>query len=320
MKKTTWLLLALSLVAMLLVAGCAPTTPKPSPSPSPTVAPTPTPGVAPKVVKTMVTKGQGDGEFKITIVFDKDVYSSCAENWRNWTVRVVNSQRKGGNIEVGWFAPVIVGNQIILYGWVEEVGAPVITYALRPLPDGWTGFDFAASVGNLPAAITAAGKIIADAQKVVDAVNALSAADLAAFLSVHHTEYDALLLALNAAKAAKAVLENPAATQAQINAALADLDDLDDAYQALGLQAVEIGRTTPTFAGLICSEDDAAAYKKAFGIEVTAADVVTWELSNNCAISDILGNSQCGYSGQACCVGPECEECEECDLTTGVCK
>lgn len=98
MKKTTWLLLAISLVAMLLVAGCAPTTPTPtaSPTPTPTVAPTTPPAdkECPKVVSTVVSKiyamTTSDANFKITITFNEDVYTQCADNPANWAITISN--------------------------------------------------------------------------------------------------------------------------------------------------------------------------------------------------------------------------------------
>lgn len=317
MRKSTWLLLVLALAAILLVAGCAPTGPAPTPPDENGEEPPPTPPAdtaAPKVVKTMVSRVLDPAEvgwFKITIVFDEDIYSPCAENPNNWEIRVVNSQRREGNrnirIPVGDFDGIqIVGNQIILYAWVAEEGNPVITYGLV----NYGKRRWANHVWDLDDPLR---DKIREAENIVDAVNALSAADLLAFLAAHEAEYDALLLALNAAKAALATPgtadDGPASGA------------LDLALQGLALRAVVTGVTDPPrFQGLICSQEDADEYEAAFGIEVTAADVVTWELSNNCAISDILGNSQCGYSGEACCVSPYCEECVECDLTTGVCK
>ena len=60
MKKNLWVLLALSaLIAMFVIAGCAPkpTSPTPTPTASPTVPPADT--AAPKVVSTDVYKYYG---------------------------------------------------------------------------------------------------------------------------------------------------------------------------------------------------------------------------------------------------------------------
>ena len=61
MKKNLWVLLALSaLIAMFVIAGCAPK-PTPSPTPTPTASPTVPPAdtAAPKVVSTDVYKYYG---------------------------------------------------------------------------------------------------------------------------------------------------------------------------------------------------------------------------------------------------------------------
>jgi len=105
MKKTTWLLLAISLVAMLLVAGCAPTTPKPtaSPTPTPTATPTTPPSnYCPTTVETVVTSlycgtdpnyaesasaENVKASFSILISFDKDIVL-LDDNETNWEVTV----------------------------------------------------------------------------------------------------------------------------------------------------------------------------------------------------------------------------------------
>ena len=101
MKKTTWLLLALSLVAMLLVAGCAPTTPAPteSPSPTPTVAPTapPVDDECPKPVSTVIgsTYDKDEGYvIKLTITFNEPITSGCIEDPSKWDIIVKNSDRQ----------------------------------------------------------------------------------------------------------------------------------------------------------------------------------------------------------------------------------
>jgi hypothetical protein len=115
MKKNLWVLLALSaLIAMFVIAGCAP---KPSPSPTPTPTATPTTPVdtaAPKVVSTTVYKYgaslcetcggalyeecEGYGGFKIVIDFNENIdtlMSSCLYNPSSWDVWVKNSGRYG---------------------------------------------------------------------------------------------------------------------------------------------------------------------------------------------------------------------------------
>lgn len=96
------------------------------------------------------------------------------------------------------------------------------------------------------------------------------------------------------------------------------------------------GTVTYSFAGLICSPDDADEYEDevntvdnsesggtAVGnsaVTIEYADEICWELDTDCVISDELGNGCCGYSGCDCCVEPVCEECEEyCPLGEETC-
>lgn len=125
MRKSTWLLLVLALAAILLVAGCEPTTPAPTPPENGEEPPPTTPPAdkeCPKVVKTVVNNlyESDPGWFKITITFDEDIYSACAENPDNWTIKVKNSGRQ--NKEIGAFVgeSIIVGNKIIMYAYVGE--------------------------------------------------------------------------------------------------------------------------------------------------------------------------------------------------------
>jgi len=107
MKKTTWLLLALSLVAMLLVAGCQPTTPEESPSTSPSTSPTtaPTDKECPKPVSTVIGSTYGYEEngyvTKLTITFDEPITSGCIEDPKKWEVTVKNDDRETTELKVG---------------------------------------------------------------------------------------------------------------------------------------------------------------------------------------------------------------------------
>jgi hypothetical protein len=156
MKKNLWVLLALSaLIAMFVIAGCAPK-PSPSPSPSPTTEPTAPPAdtAAPKVVSTDVYKFYGtdtcstcvdypcitvgeevyccyeSGNFKIVITFDENIdplKSSCMLNPTNWTIGVTNNGRYAlGEIGAGVFDVVIDGKKVILTGGVIEAGTNVV--------------------------------------------------------------------------------------------------------------------------------------------------------------------------------------------------
>jgi len=157
MKKNLWVLLALSaLIAMFIIAGCAPK-PSPSPTPTPTATPKPTPKpdtAAPKVVSTDVYKFYGTstcstcvddicitvgeelyccdeyGNFKIVITFDENIdplKSSCMLNPGNWTIDVTNSGRYAkGNINAEVYDVAIDGKKVILTGGVIEAGTNVV--------------------------------------------------------------------------------------------------------------------------------------------------------------------------------------------------
>jgi hypothetical protein len=161
MKKNLWVLLALSaLIAMFVIAGCAPK-PSPSPSPSPTTEPTAPPAdtAAPKVVSTEVFKYYGSdycpsclydvcltvneeiyccensGLFKVVINFDENIdtlVSSCMLNPGSWTVDVSNSGRLApsliplADINAIVFDVEIDGKQVILTAGVIEAGVNVV--------------------------------------------------------------------------------------------------------------------------------------------------------------------------------------------------
>jgi len=132
MKKNLWILLALAaLIAMFVIAGCAPK-PSPTPTPTPTTSPTtpPTDTECPEVVSTEVVKTfyaacnsegcawypcpvndslysstnccdekdkpTGTGAFKIIITFNENIdpiKSSCVLNPANWVIKVKNPDR-----------------------------------------------------------------------------------------------------------------------------------------------------------------------------------------------------------------------------------
>jgi hypothetical protein len=151
MKKNLWVLLALSaLIAMFVIAGCAPK-PSPSPSPSPTTEPTAPPAdtAAPKVVSTEVIKyyaagcaagsciqqiysdcDQGTETFKIIITFDENIdplKSSCILNPTNWYVEVSNDGRIISELDTDWdevgvWNVEISGKQVIVTAGVAEDG------------------------------------------------------------------------------------------------------------------------------------------------------------------------------------------------------
>ncbi len=69
------------------------------------------------------------------------------------------------------------------------------------------------------------------------------------------------------------------------------------------------------FPGLICTEEDAANYQDLVDLALEeddgddyakVADLVKWKLSAWCSVYDELGNTCCGFEGEACC-SPVCE-------------
>jgi hypothetical protein len=154
MKKNLWILLALAaLIAMFVIAGCAPKPSSPTPTPTPTASPTVPPAdtAAPKVVSTEVFKyyaagcgatcidkiyeacPDGSETFKIVITFDENIdplKSSCLLNPANWYVEVTNDGRIvdpllplstiTGDVIV-WGAE-ISGKQVIVTAGVAEDG------------------------------------------------------------------------------------------------------------------------------------------------------------------------------------------------------
>ena len=108
MRKSTWLLLVLALAAILLVAGCSPTTPPNGEEPGngePT--PPPTDKECPKVVVKSTTVADGywallgpvGGYFtKLTVTFNEPITSNCIEDPNRWDITVKNSGRRDTEI------------------------------------------------------------------------------------------------------------------------------------------------------------------------------------------------------------------------------
>ncbi|MGQ9473159.1 MAG: hypothetical protein ACUVQZ_06890 [Candidatus Caldatribacteriaceae bacterium] len=127
MKKNLWFVfVALSMMAIFLVAGCKPTTPETSPSPSPTATPTVAPDTDyPRVVSTVASKAydaaNGDYNFKVVITFDEPVeLSACAENPSNWNVTVKNRERIDNEIDADVVDVSVDGKKVILKAYVSE--------------------------------------------------------------------------------------------------------------------------------------------------------------------------------------------------------
>jgi len=212
MKKNLWILLALAaLIAMFVIAGCAPK-PSPTPTPTPTTSPTtpPTDTAAPKVVSTEVFKyyaagcgatcvGQiyegcveGSETFKIIITFDENIdplKSSCLLNPANWYVEVTNDGRIvdpllplstiTGDVIV-WGAE-ISGKQVIVTAGVAEVGEnevfldPSDPLTPKPVPYYFCGLICNTNDAN---AYAAAVNGIYNGFPVVGVINPPAVADL----------------------------------------------------------------------------------------------------------------------------------------------
>lgn len=318
MRKSTWLLLVLALAAILLVAGCAPTTPGNGDEEPGNGEPTPPPAdkACPKVVKTEVSKlyvadptDLTKPNFQIKITFDENINSSCIENLAKWAITVANTDRVG-TPTVTKLDVDVDGKIVTVKARVVETGIAPTTYELVELPEDWEEFTVLADA-------------IAAAQAVVDVVNGYSTSELFYFLGAYADPYYALLDALEAAEDALATptLEDDGPALDDLNAAYGCDPTVEPqveggclcrAILCLGLQAVEVPGDAPVFYGLICNQDDADEY--VFG-EVKSADEVSWKLTD-CAVYDDLGNVCCEFSGKACCVEPYCEECPPpCDLT-----
>lgn len=227
MRKSTWLLLVLALAAILLVAGCSPTTPPNGEEPN-GEEPTPPPAdkECPKVVSTVVSKmyawEAGKPNFKITITFDENINSQCADNPTNWLITITN---------------------------------PLTSRAdKRFLTTDTTSTDATGEITITD--IDISGKtIVIEAEAV---------------------EYDFYGL-----------ICSPADASRYYTTVFGD----NEAYWEDGVLP-----------------DDPDATPK---YSIDYADEICWKLSNNCVVSDELGNGCCGYDGCACCVEPVCEECEE---------
>jgi len=310
MKKNLWVLLALSaLIAMFVIAGCAPK-PSPSPTPTPTATPTAPPAdtACPKVVSTQAYKGYSDfifntgiwelekaGFFTILITFDENIEptaSSCIYDTENWTVEVTNPGRKKA-VEARVLATKTDGKKIWVLGHALETG-PVTPVAFKfswkktvsdalYIEDGYTGSDFqtakitgCSDIADLPSDYYYLGLICSttDASKYVKYVNGVL------WLEPSIEDDD-----IKVERSLEEELKN------YITCTTTGCCILGDYFQMLSIGS---GFTAPK-----------------------VADVVKWKLSSSCVISDELGNYCCGFSGEDCCIEPVCTTCaEECPLET----
>jgi len=296
MKKNLWVLLALSaLIAMFVIAGCAPKPTTPTPTPTPTTSPTAPPAdtKCPEVVSTQIVKGHsmfewdaayGEwgtwiGAFQVVINFDENIdpiLSSCIYDTTKWTVKVKNEGRVIKEEDAIVEAVKIDGKRIILLAWFGEEGQirPVgysYSDAAAILNDGATPVDHQAdNPFDIHFDQYFFGGLICskdDAQLYADFVNGLQWYGL--------DEYDRL-----------------------------EVKKLADWLKEQGIGTF-ISTTTTRYT------------------PPTARDVVSWKLDSSCVIGDDLGNYCCGFSGEVCCLEPVCTTCEEpCPFETpgGTCQ
>jgi len=273
MKKTTWLLLALSVVAMLLVAGCTPTTPAPtaSPTPTPTATPTTPPAdkACPKVVSTTVGSAyyplwwewledseelfipSGTAGFyavKLTVTFDEPIASGCIEDPNNWDITVKNSDRENTELKDG----------------VENEDYWVYIFDVSLSTDGKKADIYAGVLEELSYVVK---DVVYKVGTVTDTV------------------------------------AGPFPITDYFDGLICSEDDADD-YAKPSDDAIISAAGLPTDAKILdydlVSGPDTPEY----------ADVVEWKLKD-CVVADELGNACCDYSGSACCLEPTCAECEE---------
>jgi hypothetical protein len=193
MKKNLWVLLALSaLIAMFVIAGCAPK-PSPTPTPTPTVVPTEAPDTkCPEVVSTDVYKYYGEicntcyqnnnnidqtlngkiyickaGEtplFKIVITFDENIdtlASSCIFDPTNWTIKVKNNERFSKEAIANAIVVEASGKQIVITAQAYETGQLLNVYSFPA--GGYINMDEFLYCGLICSKV--------DAQKYADEIN-----------------------------------------------------------------------------------------------------------------------------------------------------
>jgi len=184
MKKNLWVLLALSaLIAMFVIAGCAPK-PTPTPTPTPTTSPTAPPAdtKCPEVVSTTVYKYgaslcssptcinalypdcNGYGGFKIVIEFDENIdtlASSCIFDPTNWTIKVKNNERFSKEAIANAIVVEASGKQIVITAQAYETGQLLNVYSFPA--GGYINMDEFLYCGLICSKV--------DAQKYADEIN-----------------------------------------------------------------------------------------------------------------------------------------------------
>ncbi len=270
MRKSTWLLLVLALAAILLVAGCEPTTPAPTPPENgeePT--PPPTDKECPKVVKTEVAKAYITGEgygFKLTITFNEAITSSCVEDLTKWTITVKNSDREDDELTI------VDENITIKDISVSDDGKKVYVKAKVTEP---LTYSFKAVVAEAVYETVSADKVEWKLKNCVVADELGNACYAMTYYGKVSKNFEGLICSEDDAERYAEL------TKEDIAGAFDGLDEDD----ILDFEIIE-GPGTPK-----------------------SADTVEWKLKD-CVVADELGNACCDYSGSACCLEPTCAECE----------
>jgi hypothetical protein len=281
MKKNLWVLLALSaLIAMFVIAGCAPK-PTPSPTPTPTASPTVPPAdtACPEVVSTDVYKFYGS----------YSDYSGCAVHCNGWLPST--------NDAIYTNCDCIVERDVEL---VKPLNSPlfkiVITFNenIDPLmssclinPTNWY-----VKVSN--------------AERIVKNLDNDSSNTIQDGVTVLGVEING-----------KQVIVTAEVHEAGINTVYPAYggETLSNPYLFCGLICSPTDATQ--YAKVVNGPFNGWSFGWP---TPKIADEVYWKLSSSCVVSDELGNFCCGYDGSDCCVEPICEECvEPCPLGSSTC-
>jgi len=285
MKKNLWVLLALSaLIAMFVIAGCAPKPSSPTPTPTPTASPTVPPAdtAAPKVVSTDVYKYYGAVSgpcnecWDCDYPFTKDPFTVEEAIYTNCTCAI----EEQGEFPIVLVNPLQSPNFKIVITFDENIDTLVSSCIFNPA--NWT-----IKVKN-------AGRVDTELSSKEDAV------------WVKSVEADGKKIIITAAviEIGTAKLNPPYPYVPLYN---------NFAFCGLVCSSDDAAIYSKVVSGPWASQPFAWAAPK-------VADEICWELSSTCVISDELGNVNCGYSGCDCCLEPTCTTCEEgCPFGDPVC-
>lgn len=289
MRKSTWLLLVLALAAILLVAGCAPTTPGNGDEEPGNGEPT-ADKACPKVVKTEVSKlyvadptDLTKPNFQIKITFDENINSSCIENLAKWAITVANTDRVGTptvtKLDVDVDGKIVTVKARVVE--VGEEGEPGVGYDFVLFTEDFEDLDEAIAVANdLIEAVGIVNGRVLFGESWLDFLAALDAAESIPDLFANVRDlvddvelfYDGLddPATITAAEAAEA---NALAARATALAERADALGQDDLATALTTLATALGD------GEAEAEDDLSG-----GVDVTDVSAA----ANAVALADAL--------------------------------